>query len=309
MHEQDDQARQKGFVRRHKWLFLGTVILTVLVAGGGAWLALTSTGKAQEGKEAPEAQRVLALQAKMPFQMMIPAYLPEGFDRENARIVLEAPGPVGEPMTELTYEMKDGASLTVREWVPPDPKLEVLANSRPIKTKWGKGWLLTHINLSAVWSDIGPTRVSVFTPSVDKISREQLLAVAESLGPPSNNQVFTFLVDKPVIKDAPTTPPFRPRVNAQGVQEFTLVITPGGYDPLRIELKRGVPVRMTFRQLGEVGCGNTLLFPTDPQNPSSVTLKSEQDKQVIEFTPNTAGQFTFYCAHQMYRGALTVTDK
>jgi plastocyanin domain-containing protein len=95
-------------------------------------------------------------------------------------------------------------------------------------------------------------------------------------------------------------------INDQGVQEFTLVVTPGGYDPLRFSVKAGVPVRMTFRQLGQVGCGNELIFPDNPQSPSSLSLATESDSQVLEFTPQQVGDFQFFCAHRMYRGVMTV---
>ena len=89
--------------------------------------------------------------------------------------------------------------------------------------------------------------------------------MAESLGPASNRQVFSFVVEKPVIKEMAPPPPMEIKINDQGVQELTLVVTPGGYSPLRFAVKKGVPVRLTFRQLGQVGCGNELIFPANPE--------------------------------------------
>jgi plastocyanin domain-containing protein len=106
----------------------------------------------------------------------------------------------------------------------------------------------------------------------------------------------------------PPPPPVEIAVNAQGIQELTLVVTPGGYSPLRFAVKKGIPVKLTFRQLGQVGCGNELIFPANPQSPSSLTLASEQDKQVLEFTPQQAGEFQFFCSHRMYRGVMTVRE-
>jgi len=60
--------------------------------------------------------------------------------------------------------------------------------------------------------------------------------------------------------------------------------------------------------LGQVGCGNELIFPANPSSPSELRLKSPQDKQVLEFTPQQAGEFQFQCSHQMYRGIMTVKD-
>ena len=96
--------------------------------------------------------------------------------------------------------------------MPVNPDMEILAGSRPIETKWGKGWLLTQgESLVALWVDVGPLRVSVYTPNTDVLPREQILGIANNLGPASNNQVFSFIVDSPVVKDVPPPPPFEPR--------------------------------------------------------------------------------------------------
>jgi hypothetical protein len=286
-------------------LLLGGALIVSLV-GIGLW---QTNANASTPHEAPEAEKVLAVQANMPFQIMIPGYLPAEFDRAGVDIQVDQSGPGDEPMTQLTYHTPQGATLFVREWVPGNPDKEILANSRPIQTKWGKGWLLAQSEtLVALWVDVGPTRVSVYTPNADMLPREKILAIAETLGPSSNQQVFTFVVNQPTIKDAPPAPPVEIPINADRVQELTLVVTPGGYSPLRFAVKKGVPVKLTFRQLGQVGCGNELIFPADPQNPSSLRLASEQDKQVLEFTPLQVGEFQFFCSHRMYRGVMTVRE-
>lgn len=302
-HRTNSKTTSKRNWRRVVGLMLGVVAILAVI---GAWQANASTPVPQV---APEADKVLAVQATMPFQIMIPAYLPGEFDRAGVEIQVNQSGPGGEPMVQLAYHTPQGATLFAREWVPGNPDKEILANSRPIQTKWGKGWLLAQSEtLVALWVDVGPTRVSVYTSNIDVLPREKVLAIAESLGPPSNQQVFNFVVDQPTIKDVPPPPPLEIPINADGVQELTLVVTPGGYSPLRFAVKKGVPVKLTFRQLGQVGCGNELIFPADPQNPSSLKLASEQDKQVLEFTPQQAGEFQFFCSHRMYRGVMTVRE-
>ena len=290
---------------RLRWPLLGGFCALCLLALG-AWLF---SARAPALAEAPEANKILAIQANMPFQILIPAYLPKEFDRAKVETQVTQSGPGGEPMVQLVYHTAKGAMLTVREWVPVNPAMEILSASRPIETKWGKGWLLSQgTSLAVVWVDVGPLRVAVYSPSLDVLTREQLLAMAESLGPASNRQVFTFVVEKPVIKEMAPPPPVEIAVNDQGVQELTLVVTPGGYSPLRFAVRKGIPVRLTFRMLGQVGCGNELLFPANPDSPSELKLKSPQDKQVLEFTPQRAGQFQFQCSHQMYRGIMTVRE-
>ena len=278
-----------------------------LLLAAGAWLS--SGSRAAQPAQAPEAAKVLAVQEGMPFQILIPAYMPAEFDRAGLDIQANQIGPGGEPMVQLSYRTRRGASFFAREWVPVNPDMEILANSRPIQTKWGKGWLLTqHQSLAALWVDVGPLRVSVYTPNPDVLTPEQLLEMANTLGPASNQQVFSFVVEQPQIQAVAPPPPVEIATNAQGVQEVDLIVTPGGYSPLRFAVKKDVPVRLTFRMLGQVGCGDTLIFPADPQNPTSLQLASEQDKQVFEFTPRQAGAFEFYCSHQMYRGIMTVHD-
>jgi hypothetical protein len=298
-------GQKNSLVRRHKWLFSGG-IAAICVLAAGLWIVNSSEPVAAE---APEAENILNVQSAMPFQILIPAYLPREFNRAGAEIKVDEMGPGGEPMVQLAYRTPQGATLFVREWVPVNPDMEILAASHPIQTKWGKGWLLTQgKSLVALWVDIGPLRTSIYTHNTDVLSREQILAIAESLGPASNRQVFTFMVDPPTIAALPPAPPVEVPTNVEGIQEITLVVTPGGYTPLRFAVKKDVPVRLIFRKLGEVGCGNELIFPADPDNPSSLALDDEHEKQVLEFTPRRTGQFQFHCAHLMYRGVLTVHE-
>ena len=291
---------------RPRWIWLGGGLAVVVVALG-VWLAVRSP--AAEPTEAPEAQKVLDVQAGMPFQILIPAYLPKAFERAGMEIDVQQSGPSGEPMVELTYRTRKGESLFVREWVPVDPALEVMATSRPIETKWGRGWLLNQAgNLLVIWVDVGPMRVALLSPSTKLLPEQQLLAVAETLGPASNRQVFTFVVNPSEVRQVKPPPPVEIETDAEGVQVVDLIVTPGGYSPLRFAVKRGVPVRLMFRSLGQVGCGNELNFPTGVGGMSFLSLSSPTDKQVLEFTPQQVGEFEFFCGHLMYRGVMTVYE-
>lgn len=70
-----------------------------------------------------------------------------------------------------------------------------------------------------------------------------------------------------------------------------------GYNSTQFSSKKGVPVKMTFRMLGQAGCGETLIFPIGPGKTEEVVLKSEANKAVIEITPQEAGAFQFHCGH------------
>jgi hypothetical protein len=282
-------------------------VAAVIVVAAAIWLAVQ--GQASETAEAPEAQKVLDVQASMPFQILIPAYLPKVFDRAGMEIDVNQAGPGGEPMVQLIYRTRHGETLYVREWVPVNPDLETLAASRPVETKWGKGWLLRQgEDLAAIWADIGPLRASIYTRDQDVVPVEHLLAIADNMGPASNRQVFSFVVDPPKVREVEPPPPVEAAINAEGVQEVDLIVTPGGYSPLRFSVKTGVPVRLTFRQLGEVGCGNELILPTADGQTTSLLLETPTDKKTLDFTPRQVGQYQFFCAHTMYRGVMTVRE-
>jgi hypothetical protein len=305
--EQDRITESKPKRRvRTSWLIAGTLVVVLLIALV-AWLVVRD--HPPQLSEAPEAQKVLDVQSEMPFQILIPAYLPKAFNRAEMEIDVNQLGPGGEPMVLLTYRTRKGEALFVREWVPVTPELEVLAASRPVKTKWGNGWFLRQgEGLQAIWVNIGPLRASIYTADQKTVPTEHLLAIADEMGPASNRQVFNFVLNPPELREVPPPPPVEIPINDEGIQEVDLIVTPGGYSPLRFAVKVGVPVRLTFRQLGEVGCGNELIFPADPTNPSALFLESESDTVVHEFTPQTVGEFMFYCSHQMYRGIMTVHE-
>ncbi len=306
---QDIQANARSHPPVIHWnsrlvLILGVCAL-LLVSGFVAWQMNQNAAP----REAPEANRILAAQSSMPFQIMIPAYLPSAFDRAAVQIKTTETGPSGEPMAQLAYRTHKNETVFVREWVPVNPDMEILSGSKPIETKWGKGWMLTQATaLVAIWVDVGPTRVSIYSTNLTAITREQLLEAANTMGPASGRVVFSFIPDAPVIKDVPPPPPVDAKMNADGVQELTLVITPGGYSPIRFAVKRGIPFKLTFRQLGPVGCGNQLTLPTDSANSLSLELHGDGDTEITEFTPQVAGVFQFHCAHNMFRGLMTVSE-
>lgn len=97
-------------------------------------------------------------------------------------------------------------------------------------------------------------------------------------------------------------------VSAEGVQELVLVVSRSGYTPGHFSVKPGVPVRLTFRQLGYVPGGNILLIHWDSNEEISLVLRAPADTKVLTFTPQQAGQYRFRCPHDWYEGVMTVQD-
>jgi plastocyanin domain-containing protein len=128
----------------------------------------------------------------------------------------------------------------------------------------------------------------------------------DTLGPAANRQVYSSVEDVPLSFSVP--PPVEVSVGTDGVQELILIVTPQGYSPVHFAVKKNVPVRLIFRQLGEVGCGNELIFQWAPRRSDTLILASAADKQILEFTPEESGEFQFNCPHLIYRGVMTVVD-
>jgi hypothetical protein len=254
-------------------------------------------------RQAPEAERVLSAQAGMPFQVLIPAYLPKVFDRERMEIITDRPGPEGEEMVQLIYSTRKGYSLTLSEWIPNLDSNGAASNVRRCLCICRTG---QQCNMAGMELDVGSVRIKVEFSTPNLLAYDQFQLVLDTLGPAANRQVYSSMEDVPLSFSVP--PPVKVPIGPDGVQELTLVVTPEGYAPVHFAVKKGVPVRLIFRQLGQVGCGNELIFQWGARESATLILASASDKQVLEFTPGQAGEFQFNCPHLIYRGVMTVTD-
>jgi hypothetical protein len=158
--------------------------------------------------------------------------------------------------------------------------------------------------MSDVELSIGSLHMIVKVSEPGILTAQELQFIFNTLGPAANSQVYSSMKEVPVSYSLP--PAVAVPLNDQGVQEITLVVLPEGYNPAHFSVKRGLPVRLIFRQLGQVGCGDELIFTWGKG--TDLKLASAADKQVFEFTPQERGDFQFNCPHNIYRGAMTVTD-
>ncbi len=89
-------------------------------------------------------------------------------------------------------------------------------------------------------------------------------------------------------------------INDDGMQETTITIK-DGYHPNTVVVKKGIPMRLKF-DLQEKGCTDKVMLKT-----FKVEQKLEPFKiTTIEFTPDSAGTFTFSCPMEMIEGTLVV---
>jgi len=192
-----------------------------------------------DGATAPEAKKVLAVQSTTPFQIMIPGYLPEEFERKEVALKKHDAGPAGEPLVELTYKTRSktvrpstcgNGSRAIRNW----NRSRDRGPSRPN----GEGLAAPT---QGAYGDLGRRGCYAGLGLLGGRGRDHPRATPRDCGEPRsgfNKQVFTYIVDKPVVKDMEPPKPYDVPVGKDGVQEVTLVITPGGYDPYALLSRR-----------------------------------------------------------------------
>ncbi len=89
----------------------------------------------------------------------------------------------------------------------------------------------------------------------------------------------------------------------QGIQELTITVD-GGYQPARVVVKVGQPVRLNFWRRDPSSCLEKVLLP-DFQIASDLALNHVTP---IEFTPLKSGEYQFTCGMNMFRGIVEVQD-
>lgn len=279
-------------------------------------------------KPAPEADRILQTQAALPFQPLIPAFLPTQFNRAEVEILTDKPGPKGEIMLQLVYTTDDNQTLTLSEYI---PQGQIVNNAKVTDQSLTQAYfpLLSNLSTGAGMQgcmcrqqsqstytestftnsaviDLGPLHVTADRSSSQFVTDEQLLVVLNTLSPAADLVTYTTLQNMPLtvsLPDAVEVP-----LNNEGVQDLVLIVTPQGYSPAHFSVRKDLPVRITFRQLGEVYCGNELILRWDSGKQAVLVLQSQNDKETVDFTPEQSGDYQFNCPYLHYIGVMTIVD-
>ncbi|WP_438825537.1 cupredoxin domain-containing protein [Neobacillus vireti] len=84
--------------------------------------------------------------------------------------------------------------------------------------------------------------------------------------------------------------------------KIEMMITPTGYSPNVIKVRKGVPVELNITNPGDNSCFSTFMMPDfDLDN---VNLKAGTTK--LTFTPDKEGNYTFSCGMNMFKGTVIV---
>lgn len=84
--------------------------------------------------------------------------------------------------------------------------------------------------------------------------------------------------------------------------KIEMMVTPTGYTPNVIKVKKGVPVELNITNPGDNSCFSTFMMPDFDLN--NVNLKAGTTK--LTFTPDKEGEYTFNCGMNMFRGTVIV---
>ena len=92
-----------------------------------------------------------------------------------------------------------------------------------------------------------------------------------------------------------------PPVSADGIK---VTVSAKGYEPARLEVKKGQPVKIMFYRPDAGNCGGEVVFPK-----LGIRKKLPVGKTtVVEVTPKESGELAFNCGMGMLRGALVVSQ-
>ncbi|KMY31851.1 hypothetical protein ACZ11_06585 [Lysinibacillus xylanilyticus] len=79
------------------------------------------------------------------------------------------------------------------------------------------------------------------------------------------------------------------------------MVEPYGYAPENVKVKAGIPVKLHFQKSFTGGCLSFLLIE-DFQLEKTL----EKGDNLVEFTPEKTGIYTFHCGMNMYSGKIIV---
>jgi len=234
------RAQKTTGKQSHKWakgVLAGTIFVLASLYCGHLLLKDRLSGPV----EAPEAELILSAQAMLPFQVLIPAYLPGGFDREKIEIQTDRTSPQGERMVRLIYSTRAGIQLVLGEWIPKEPEAyspidrayrDASAGTMPCNCFCNDQG---ECSISRLMLEVGPLRVSAETSDPYVLDRNLMGTILRTLAPASGLQILTSLEEIPLSSGLP--PAVEIPVGNDSVQEIVLVVSKEGYNPVSYEMK------------------------------------------------------------------------
>ncbi|MDH5660545.1 MAG: cupredoxin domain-containing protein [Gammaproteobacteria bacterium] len=95
----------------------------------------------------------------------------------------------------------------------------------------------------------------------------------------------------------------KPQTLKASSNEIDIIVDNGVYNPARIEVKLGEPLKLTFLRKDPSPCAEKVIF-----DELGLSLDLPVDKKVsVSLKPEKAGEYSFTCQMKMYVGALIVS--
>lgn len=91
--------------------------------------------------------------------------------------------------------------------------------------------------------------------------------------------------------------------SGSGVQEIAIRVS-GGYEPARIVVRAGEPVRLVFRREETASCTEEVVLPDFGLRRRLPAFQAT----AVEFTPERPGTYPFSCGMNMVRGEIIATE-
>ncbi len=90
---------------------------------------------------------------------------------------------------------------------------------------------------------------------------------------------------------------------SEGIQSVDITVD-GGYSPDQIVVQAGQPVRLNFLRKDPSSCLEQIILPDFNK---AIDLPLDRDV-AIEIVPPKAGDYTFHCGMNMFRGKITAKE-
>ncbi len=156
------------------------------------------------------------------------------------------------------------------------------------------GLLLGILTGTAAAQSPGPTSGNSSSGQFERIEQPLALKVGVTLGGIAliGLELWWFQFSKTKAQQAQVH---------QGIQEVDVTVD-GGYEPSRIVVQAGQPVRLNFFRKDSSSCLEKVLLP-DFHKSADLVLN---DTTTIEFTPQRPGRYPFHCGMNMFHGIVEV---
>ncbi|PSB22764.1 hypothetical protein C7B61_00675 [filamentous cyanobacterium CCP1] len=92
-------------------------------------------------------------------------------------------------------------------------------------------------------------------------------------------------------------------LTSSGIQEATVTVAKG-YQPKKVIVEAGHPVRLKFDRQNPSSCYDQLLIPG-----FAIAVDLDPETTTVEFTPEQPGEYEFMCGMKMNRGVIEVRPK